>query len=617
MASRPRRPQRFERLTRVLELRFSTRAGRIELVCDPAHGPDLQVLRTRFASGIATDGQTIEVGIDDFLINLVELATWPEAENEVRWMPELLALVEENAADAAKVRAHLAGESTEIAPPIGFQPGKDWAASLTDFQQRDLGKLLELEHGANFSVPGAGKTRVTLAVFHARRLAGQVRRMLVICPKSAFESWRDEVDICYPSGGVRVGVLDGPAVPPCDILLCNYDRLPSSYPALLRFLRSDKTLFVLDEAHRMKLGPAGAWGAVCLALGPYGTKRLILTGTPAPNGPRDLENLFAFVWPGQGRTRVSSALGSHDLRTASSLLRPLFVRTTKGELNLPPMYVTTRRVDLPALHRELYDALLGHFSERWRAGQPDAEALGRIVLYLIMAATTPALLAAGASRYEPLPYRLPPLRAPSDTTLTDLMRDLPHYELSPKYQEALALVAANAAMGRKTIVWSTFVRNLTSLEHLFRSYSPAVVHGGTADRTDQLRRFRTDPSCMVLLTNPATLGEGVSLHQVCHDAIYIDRDFAAGRFLQSLDRIHRLGLAPDVDTRVTVLVSNDTIDELVEVRLSAKLDFMGRVLDDPAVLQLGDLDEEPSETAGMDTADIAGLLQYLGGSAPS
>src|SRR3954454_14922167 len=99
---------------------------------------------------------------------------------------------------------------------------------------------------------------------------------------------------------------------------------------------------------------------------------------------------------------------------------------------------------------------------------------------------------------------------------------------------------------------------------------------------------------MVLLSNPATLGEGVSLHHECHDAVYVDRDFAAGRFLQSLDRIHRLGLSAEIETRITVLVARNTIDELVEQRLADKLRFMGGILDDPAVLQLSDLDEEPN-----------------------
>jgi hypothetical protein len=78
-----------------------------------------------------------------------------------------------------------------------------------------------------------------------------------------------------------------------------------------------------------------------------------------------------------------------------------------------------------------------------------------------------------------------------------------------------------------------------------------------------------------------------------------------------LDRIHRLGLPPDTETRVTVLGSENTIDELVAQRLAVKLTFVGRVLDDPAVLELGDLEEEPNESVGMDQSDLAALVDYL------
>ena len=597
----------------MLNLQFSTEAGRVELSCDPGSTRHLQALRGRFATGQSITAQAFDVGIDDLLVNLRELGRWPAANAaNVAWQAELLALVESNASDAATVERQLAlpaGDSWPAEPP---DLGEGWAAPLTEFQRRDLAKLLQLSHGANFSVPGAGKTRVGLALFQARRDEGTAVRMLVVCPKSAFESWQTETQTCYPVDPPRIAVMDSPAVPAADILLINYERLPDARAALLHWLRAQPAVVVLDEAHRMKLGAAGAWGAVCLALGPYASRRLILSGTPAPNGPRDLENLMSFVWPGQGRAAVKRAVTGNNLRTASTLLRPLFVRTTKAELQLPPVTTTVRRVNLTPLHRDLYDALLGQMSAQWRGGEQDAEALGKVLLYLLMAATTPALLATGASRYEPLPYRIPPLQPPAGSTLGELMRDLPHYELSPKYQETLAIVAANAAAGRKTLVWSTFVRSLKSLELLLQAYSPALVHGGTEDRPDQLRRFRTDPSCMVLLSNPATLGEGVSLHHECHDAVYVDRDFAAGRFLQSLDRIHRLGLAPGTETRITVLVANQTIDELVEQRLADKLTFMGGVLDDPAVLQLSALDEEPTEAVGMDNTDLLALVDYLG-----
>lgn len=592
----------------MLDLRFSTAAGRVAVSCDQPKAEALQALRRGFHTASSLGSTEFEIELDDFLVNLRQLAFWPRDDADIRWQSELLRLVEGNARDASAVQAKLsnAGQpAAQLEPPVD-----GWTAPLTEFQNHNIAKLLSMEHSANFSVPGAGKTRVTLAVFEARRAAGHLHRMLVVCPKAAFESWQNEADMCFKAL-VRVAVMDTGFPPPADIVLVNYERLPDARAALAAWLRMRPAMLVLDEAHRMKLGPAGAWGAACLSLGPYAANRMILTGTPAPNGARDLENLFAFVWPGQGRRAVANALSSGDLAVASGLLRPLFCRTTKADLRLPPVDVAVRRIPLPPLHRELYNALLGQLSGERREGGGDMEALGKVLLYLLMAATSPALLATGASRHEPLPYRVPPVTPRPGSSFSELMKDLPQYELSPKYMEVLKIVAGNAAEGRKTLVWSTFVRSLKTLESLLGRFSPALVHGGTVDRAEQLQKFRTDPACFVLLSNPATLGEGVSLHHECHDAVYVDRDFSAGRYLQSLDRIHRLGLPSGTRTQIHVLVAEETIDELIEQRLAAKLQFMGGVLDDAAVAELADLAEEPSETVGMDARDREALLSYL------
>lgn len=593
----------------MLDLRFSLTAGRVDLSCDEVNAPHLRMLSTRFSTSLSLHKTSISIELDDFLVNLRELARWPSDDVDVSWDHGLLRLVEGNVQDSALVDARLRAEEVDQLP-VPVLPS-NWVAPLTQHQTRDLSKLMALNHGANFSVPGAGKTRASLAVYAARRAAGWIDRMLVVCPKSAFESWAYEAGVCFNGGPVTTHVWTGGPPSDVDILLVNYERLPNSLPPLIMWMKTASTLLVLDEAHRMKLGSAGAWGSACLTLGPYATNRLILTGTPAPNGSKDLESLFSFVWPGQGRAAVQKAVAHEDLAAASQALKPLFTRTTKSELNLPPVDVSIRRVELPPLHREIYDALLGQGKLALASEGEDMAALGKILLYLLMAATSPALLAVGSDKHEALPYRVPPYEVPEGTSAMELLRDLPLYELNPKYQEVRGIVEKNAAMGRKTLIWSTFVRNLKSIERMLAEFNPALIHGGTLDREDELKRFREDPTCAVLLSNPATLGEGVSLHHECHDAVYVDRDFSAGRFLQSLDRIHRLGLAPSTITKITVLAATGTIDEIVEDRLARKLEFMGGILDDPNVRVLGDLEEEVDESVGMDMSDLEALTTYL------
>ncbi|NVC25126.1 DEAD/DEAH box helicase [Kocuria salina] len=597
-----------------LEITFGEGVTRARLSVREGFEEHLRLLALRIPSSIQRSPTTVEVGLDELLTNLVALGAWPEPAT-VTWDPHLAGLARDSALAARTVTDLLAAPDAAAAGPLPEEVesllGGNWREDLAWFQRRDIARLLGLRHGANFSVPGAGKTRVALAVFEAARRAHGVERLLVVGPKSSYEAWQVENTACFHQP-LQFQVYGGSVDPGAEAVIVNYERLGGAVNTLGRWLSARPSMLVLDEAHRMKLGAEGTYGAACLALGPRARQRLILTGTPAPNGVKDLQNLFGFVWPGYGRQRVTQAVSGGSLVQASQELKPLFTRTTKQELALPPVRTSLRRVQMPDLHQEIYEALLGQFSPRAAAAEDDFLAWGRIVIYLLMAATSPALLTVGGTAHEPLAYQVPPLRIPEGSRLQDLMADLMNYEMSPKYKEALAIVAANAAAGRKTLVWSTFVRSLNTLASVLRDFSPAVVHGGTPDREEQIARFRNDDDCMVLLSNPATLGEGVSLHQHCHDAVYIDRDFAAGKFLQSLDRIHRLGLPAGTETRVTVLATEGTIDEVVAQRLEDKLIFMGGILDDPAVQQLSDLDEEPAVGGGLAPADLRLLMGHLG-----
>ncbi|WP_241199983.1 MULTISPECIES: DEAD/DEAH box helicase [unclassified Streptomyces] len=595
-----------------LHIGFDVSRTKAVLRAGEPYRSDLNRMAARFPGGGPRGRLTLELSLDDFLVGIDALADWPYPETVV-WADELITLVGGVLDDADQAEQQLLSPGQAEVwddSAVDAALGLTWRADLTEFQRRDIARLLSLQHGANFSVPGAGKTRVGLAVYAAMRECGEVRRLLVVSPKSAYEAWLTESELCFKEPPITAVMGKNPDFR-AEILIVNYERLDKALASLASWLRGAPSMIILDEAHRMKLGAQGTYGSACMALGPLARRRLILTGTPAPNGARDLENLLSFVWPGHGRRVVTQAVAGGDLAHASSVLRPLFTRTTKSELGLPPFETRIRRLKMPELHREVYDALVGRFTSRAEASRDDFDALGKAMLRLLMAATSPALLIEGESRYEPLTYQVPPLEIPQNESLYSLMRNLPAHELSPKYKEALKIVATNAAMGRKTLVWTTFVRSISTMESLFSAYQPAVVHGGTPDREDQIRRFREDPDCYVLLSNPATLGEGISLHHVCHDAVYVDRDFMAGRFLQSLDRIHRLGLAPDTQTRVTVLAVEGTIDEAVAMRLEEKLEFMGRILDDPSVQQLADLEDEPSGAAGMDMADVRALLSHV------
>lgn len=116
-----------------------------------------------------------------------------------------------------------------------------------------------------------------------------------------------------------------------------------------------------------------------------------------------------------------------------------------------------------------------------------------------------------------------------------------------------------------------------------------------------------------MIANPQACGEGISLHKVCHFAIYLDRTFNAAHYLQSVDRIHRLGLPSNVDTVIEILVAHGTIDDVIVDRLNLKTESMGKVLDDPYLMTLvyDPEDIPPEESLGLNQEDVTQVEQHI------
>jgi SNF2 family DNA or RNA helicase len=81
---------------------------------------------------------------------------------------------------------------------------------------------------------------------------------------------------------------------------------------------------------------------------------------------------------------------------------------------------------------------------------------------------------------------------------------------------------------------------------------------------------RPDSPFKVIIANPFAVAESISLHKACHNAIYLERSFNCAHFIQSKDRIHRYGLSPDVETHYYYLVSANTVDSVIDERLTEK-----------------------------------------------
>ena len=140
---------------------------------------------------------------------------------------------------------------------------------------------------------------------------------------------------------------------------------------------------------------------------------------------------------------------------------------------------------------------------------------------------------------------------------------------------------------------------------------PAFSQDEEADPNDnrekRIEEFKTS-NTNVLVANPASCAESISLHKHCQKALYLDRNFNGAQYMQSLARIHRIGMGK-IHPKYLMLLSEDSIDEDVDIRLTFKHEQMLNFLnDDFPVLSL-DLDN--TSVFGLKNEQKADFEQYF------
>jgi SNF2 family DNA or RNA helicase len=498
---------------------------------------------------------------------------------------------------------------------------------LRPFQMRDLRRLLVLENGANFSVPGAGKTTVALALHLLTRKPGQ--HFLVVCPKGAFPAWREVVEECMSPDAPdknaeaftvlsgRTDAIQKALDSGATRFVINYDLMIQNPELIQTHLAAHPTHLLLDESHRMKAGIRSQRGALLLSLATLPVRRDILTGTPMPQSETDISSQLNFLWPGLGYGEEIAAG-----RPPREVLGNLYVRTTKDELGLKPPERKFTKVPMAdgqlALYAIIKSEALREFSSLNTAKGIDLFKAKRSVMRLLQLSSNP-ILALNA-----ITANLPGF---DSGIVEQVLQEGPSTKMRLVDQRARELFKA----GRKSVIWTIFTDTILQMEGLLADLNPVSLYGAIPSgepndintREGRIRRFHEDASCAVMIANPAAAGEGISLHHICHDALYLDRTYVTTHYLQSIDRIHRLGLPPGTETNIEIFQTMTApglgcIDHSVSRRLAKKIRDLERLLDDRDLHRIALDEENADEPIDYDISeqDIFDLIEELEGRAP-
>ena len=496
-----------------------------------------------------------------------------------------------NARSEAEIKANL--ES------IGFK------RSLTINQLNNLKKISHLPGAATFSVPGAGKTTEALAFFFLN--ATDADRLLVVAPKNAFSAWDEQLDACMGENYGKFARLRGgeAAIQTAlqtnpRFMLITYDQLSRVKNTIVSLLSSGNIYMFLDESHRIKGGKHIKRADAILEMAHLPKRKLIMSGTPMPQSPKDLVSQFSFLYPTKDVTDT----------TVIDLIQPIFVRTTKGQLGIPKLDHRVVQVPMTQLQREIYKTLKSEVRRQLNpvlsdSSRDELRRIGKCVMKVMEFVSNPSLLSNDMD--YAFDRRVGALLLESD---------------GPKIDYVCRRARQLAAEGKKVLIWSSFVQNVELIALRLRDLGAEFIHGGVdaGDESDfdtregKIKRFHTDDTCKVLVANPAACSEGISLHKVCQYAIYLDRSFNAAHYMQSEDRIHRLGLSPDAKPQIEFVECEDSIDQVVRTRLELKVKTMAQALEDSSLsveISSVDYDEEAEDYDSLTADDAKAVIEYF------
>ena len=476
--------------------------------------------------------------------------------------------------------------------------------SLTPNQKRIVGRLANLPAGASFSVPGAGKTTEALAYFFYN--ASEDDKLLVVAPKNAFGAWEEQIQDCTNNPDLQFvrlrggyNAIDRALRDQPRFMLITYQQYARVSDLINRYLEQYSVFMYLDESHRIKSGIRGVTPEAILSSCTLPTRKLILSGTPMPQSISDLIPQFMFLYPDMNA----------DAESVVGLITRVYVRTTKAQLGLPEVTRKTISLEMSPLQREIYRSLKSEIKRQLIPMLSDASRfslreLGKRITKVVQFVSNPSLLASDM-----------------DFVFDEKIGDLLAQTDGPKIDYACKRAMELASQGRKVIIWSQFVRNVEIISDRLKHLGADFIHGGvdagdeeeSDTREWKIKQFHEDPSKMVLVANPAAASEGISLHKVCHNAIYVDRSFNAAHYLQSEDRIHRLGLPKDEHTEVEILECTASIDQVIDTRLRNKIDLMAQSLNDPSLnVDTVHYDSEIDVDEILSPDDIEAIKKYFG-----
>ncbi|KAM7189881.1 SNF2 family N-terminal domain containing protein [Rhypophila sp. PSN 637] len=438
------------------------------------------------------------------------------------------------------------------------------------------------------------------------------RQTLIITPKSTLPGWQDQIRQYIKKGQLKTTVFHGSnrgkqaeKLDACDVVFTTYQTLRSDWSGDQLLYSKPWTRVVLDEAHHIRTRSTDLFQAACDLEAPF---RWCLTGTPIHNSLGDYASLVSFVGvePFASKSAfdrwIAAPLkchGKENLRNLEHLVKATCLCRTKEQLVrqdpslcLPSRTEKVEWIDLSPDDREIYEffkARTAKIAAQMGTGTRLAPAKERGQNIICLVNFLRLICGHGQAL---LPSSAADTWKSRDTEAIDwqMMKTVNEKEYLCRECGRQRLETPSAEVDDESLEDKervhALVRNLLEEQRGNRHANAETTKSrrcpkkgfvavridgrkSLKDRKNALSRFKSDPTCTVMLVSIGSAGEGVDFTSATCVHL-LEPHWNPMVEAQAVDRVHRIGQHRPVTT--TRYVTRNSI-ETVHLPCSRPLHF--------------------------------------------
>jgi len=398
---------------------------------------------------------------------------------------------------------------------------------------------------------GLGKTMQAISSMRMLLRAGEIRNVLLVCPKPLVTNWKREFNLWAPE--IPISIIEGDQAKrnwlwqdtQTPVKIANYELLMRDHEQVSEESNLHFDLVVLDEAQRIK---NSASTTAEITRGIPRTRSWALTGTPIENSTDDLVGLFEFLSPGlltKGMPvkQMSAAAGDYIIRRTKDVVMK----------DMPPRLFRDASIYLSPAQEQAYETAE-------KEGVVRLEGMGEDLT--VQHVFELVLRLKQICNFDPLTGE------------------------SSKQDQLIADMEEVAASGKKAIVFSQWTKTIDQIRPKLEPFGPLEYSGKIPSkrRDGVIDQFKNDPSKHVILMSYGAGSVGLNL-QFCEYVFLFDRWWNPAIEDQAINRAHRIGAAGAVT--VSRYLAVGTIEERINKVLDEKRELFDSLFSETGAPKMG------------------------------